>query len=102
MRDLSPTLKIHEGLDIGVGADVIGPRFAGNAINLRAGARWRTLPFSADGKAVSEDTWSGGFGVPFAGNRAEVNFGAVRAARRSDSGISANAWPLSTGFALRP
>jgi hypothetical protein len=102
VRGLSSTLKIHNGLDVGVGADIIGPRFAGNAINLRAGGRWRTLPFSADANAVTENTWSGGFGMPFAGGRAELNFGALRSTRRSDSGISEKAWTLSTGFAVRP
>lgn len=102
VRGLSSTLNIHEGLDLGVGVDVIGPRFAGSAINLRAGGRWRTLPFSADGRAVTEDTWSGGFGLPLAGGRAELNFGALRSMRRSDSGISEKAWTLSTGFGVRP
>ncbi|HET9455330.1 MAG TPA: hypothetical protein VFO66_13680 [Gemmatimonadaceae bacterium] len=102
VSDLSPTLNIHSGLDIGVGADVIGPRFAGNAMNLRAGGRWRTLPFSSDGNAVRESSWSGGFGLPFAGGRAEVNVGALRSNRTSDSGISEKAWTLSTGFGVRP
>lgn len=102
VEDLSPTLRIHAGLDIGMGADVIGPRFAGNAMNLRAGGRWRTLPFSADGNPVREATWSGGFGVPFAGGRAELNFGALHSRRSSDSGIRENAWTYSTGFAVRP
>lgn len=102
VRALSPTLKVHTGLDIGMGADVIGPRFAGNAMNLRAGGRWRTLPFSSDGNAVQENTWSWGFGLPFAGGRAEVNVGALRANRTSDSGISERAWTFSTGFGVRP
>jgi hypothetical protein len=102
VSDLSPTLNIHSGLDIGLGADLIGPRFAGNAMNLRAGGRWRTLPFSSDGNAVRESSWSGGFGLPFAGGRAEVNVGALRSNRRSDSGISEKAWTFSTGFGVRP
>ena len=102
VKPLSSTLNVHTGLDIGLGVDVIGPRFAGNALNLRAGARWRTLPFSADGREVSENTWGGGFGLPFRGGRAEVNLGALRSSRRSDSGLSENAWTLSTGFAVRP
>lgn len=102
VSDLSPTLNIHSGLDIGLGADLIGPRFAGNAMNLRAGGRWRTLPFSSDGNAVRESSWSGGFGLPFAGGRAEVNVGALRSNRKSDSGISEKAWTFSTGFGVRP
>lgn len=102
VKGLSSTLNVHSGLDLGVGVDVIGPRFAGNALNLRAGGRWRTLPFSADGREVSENTWGGGFGLPFRGGRAELNFGALRSSRSSDSGLSENAWTLSTGFAVRP
>lgn len=102
VRALSPTLNIHSGLDLGVGADVIGPRFAGNAMNLRAGARWRTLPFSSDNNAVKEATWSAGFGLPFAAGRAEVNVGALRSMRSSDAGIKEQAWTFSTGFAVRP
>ena len=102
VEDLSPTLRTHSGLDLGVGADVVGPRFGSSAMNLRAGGRWRTLPFSSDGNAVEENTWSGGFGLPFAGGRAEVNFGALRSNRSGASGISESAWTFSTGFAVRP
>lgn len=102
VRDLSPTLNIHSGLDVGLGADLIGPRFAGNAMNLRAGGRWRTLPFSSDNNAVRESSWSGGVGLPFAGGRAEVNVGALRSNRTSDSGIREQAWTFSTGFGVRP
>jgi len=102
LQGLSPTLNVHTAPDVGVGADLVGPRFAGSAVNLRAGGRWRTLPFSADGREVRETTWSGGFGLPVAGGRAELNFGALRSMRRSDSGISEKAWTLSTGFGVRP
>lgn len=102
VETLSPTLRIHSGADIGIGADVVGPRFANSAVNLRAGARWRTLPFSADGNAVSERTVSGGFGWPFARGRAEINLGVLRSARSSASGIRERAWTVSTGFAVRP
>jgi hypothetical protein len=102
VKSISPTLKVHDGTDIGVGADVLGPRLAGNALNLRAGMRWRTLPFSFDGTAVRENTWSGGFALPFAGGRAEVNMGAMRSSRSGAAGISEKAWTLSTGFAVRP
>ena len=99
---LSPTLKVHEGLDLGLGADVQGPRFGSGEIGVRAGARWRTLPFSAGASAVKERSLSGGFGFPFARQRSEVNIGVIRATRTGSSGTSENAWTLSTGYTVRP
>lgn len=115
LEGIAGTLNIHEDWDIGVGADVTGPRFGGSAIDLRAGARWRTLPFSASGNPVSEQTWSAGFLLPmgrlFGSTRAvELNFGALRATRSSagipgPSGpiaVSEKSWIISTGFSVRP
>lgn len=115
LEGVAGTLNIHEDWDIGVGADVTGPRFGGSAIDLRAGARWRTLPFSASGNPVSERTWSAGFLLPmgrlFGSTRAvELNFGALRATRSSagipgPSGpiaVSEKSWIISTGFSVRP
>lgn len=99
----APTLRIHEGWDVGVGADVIGPTFGNNQINLRAGGRWRTLPFSADAMPVKEQTWSGGFGIPIARGDVQLNLGVLRASRRGGvAGVSESAWTISTGFAIRP
>jgi hypothetical protein len=99
---LSPSLNVHEGWDVGLGADVLGPRFGSGAISLRAGARWRTLPFSVGPDAVTERTLSGGFGFPFARQRSEFSVGVVRAARRGTAGVSESAWTLSTGYSVRP
>ena len=100
-KGLSSTLNVHEGWDIGVGADVTGPHFGGSPVGLRAGARWRTLPFSATTTPVKERSLSGGFGLPMAGGRVELHLGAVRATRTS-GGTSENAWTISTGFGVRP
>jgi hypothetical protein len=102
LKGLSGSLNVHEGWDIGVGGDVLGPRFGGSPIGLRAGMRWRTLPFSASGTAVQERTLSGGFALPMARGGVELSVGALRAARRGGSGLSENAWTISTGFAVRP
>lgn len=101
-RALSPSLNVHEGWDIGVGADVLGPRFGAAAIGLRAGARWRTLPFSVGPDAVTERTVSGGIGIPLARQRSELSLGVVRAKRTGSVGASESAWTLSTGFSVRP
>jgi len=99
---LSPSLRVHEGWDLGAGVDVVGPRFGGSPVAFRAGGRWRTLPFSATGNAVREKTWSGGLGLPLGGGRVELNVGALRATRTDNAGIVEDAWTISTGFAVRP
>lgn len=102
LRGVGPTFTVHDGWDMGAGADVTGPRFGGSPVALRAGGRWRTLPFSANGTAVRERSWSGGIGLPMARGRVELNVGAVRAIRTGDADISEKAWIISTGFAVRP
>jgi len=103
LEGMAPTLNIHEGWDVGVGADVSGPRFGSNAIALRLGGRWRTLPFSADATPVKEQTWSGGFAMPLGLRRAvELNMGILRASRTGSAGLRESSWTLSTGFAVRP
>lgn len=115
LQGMARTLHIHEGWDIGVGADVTGPRFSGSAIDLRAGARWRTLPFSVTGVAVKEQTWSAGFMLPMgrllgSARAVELNFGALRSARTSPAlpgptgpvPVSEKSWTISTGFSVRP
>jgi hypothetical protein len=99
---LSSTMTVHEGWDTGLGVDVQGPRFGASPMSIRAGARWRTLPFSSGPEAVTERTLSGGFGFPLARGRSEFNIGLLRAARGGYSGASENAWTLSTGFSVRP
>ena len=108
LEGMARTLDIHEGWDIGVGADVTGPRFGASAIGLRAGGRWRTLPFSPGTSPVQEKTWSGGFVIPFARRTVELHFGALRSSREYDLATtgggpaSEKAWTLSTGFSVRP
>lgn len=108
LEGMARTLNIHEGWDMGVGADVTGPRFGSSAIGLRAGARWRTLPFSPDASPVKEKTWSGGFVLPFARRAVELHLGALRASRSYELAPAAggpaseNSWTLSTGLSVRP
>jgi hypothetical protein len=109
----SPDLAISEGWDTSVGADVLGPRFAGRSVQLRAGARWRTLPFdvhptlSAGGfgpsGAVTEKSYSLGAGTLLARGRAAVDIAGIRATRRSPATVvEENAWTLSVGITVRP
>jgi hypothetical protein len=107
------TLPISEGWDTSVGADVLGPRFAGRALQLRAGARWRTLPFgvrpiTAGGafgtsSDVTETSYSFGAGTLLARGRAALDVAGIRASRRaSTTSIEENAWTLSVGVTVRP
>ncbi len=91
-----------DGWDSSVGADVAGPRFGDKSIMLRAGYRWRTLPFPAAGNKVKEQSASFGLGTLFAGGRASADLAAIRAAR--DAGLTAteHAWILSVGLTVRP
>lgn len=102
LEKLGGSLNVHEGLDIGAGAEVPGPRFGSSGTLLRLGGRWRTLPFSVDANAVKERTLSGGFGLPFSGGRVELHLGALRSSRSGTAGVTENAWTVSTGFAVRP
>ena len=101
VQGLSPTLNIHEAWDVGVGADVTGPRFGGSPVGFRAGLRWRTLPFSTTPTPTKERTMGGGFGLPMGRGRAELHMGALRSFR-TGADATENAWTISTGFAVRP
>ena len=115
LKGMAGTLHIHEGWDIGVGADVTGPRFGGSAIDLRAGFRTRPLPFSVGGSEVMEQTISGGFMIPMGRllgsvRSVELNFGALHSSRSSAAvpgptglvPVSEKSWTISTGFSVRP
>ena len=51
-------------------------RLVGRTVPLRAGYRWRQLPFSVDGAMLTEQAFAGGLGLDFAGGRATLDFGA--------------------------
>lgn len=109
----SAGLPISEGWDTSVGADVLGPRFAGRSLQLRAGARWRTLPFDArpnlatggfgPSAKVSETSYSVGAGTLLARGRAALDLAVIRASRSSAAtAVEENAWTLSFGVTVRP
>lgn len=105
MRGLgSPGLPIANSWDSSVGADVLGPRFLGSNLQLRAGGRWRTLPFGTPGGGdVTEKSYSFGTGTLLARGRAAVDVAAIRSMRSgSTTPIQENAWTLSLGVTVRP
>jgi hypothetical protein len=102
----SAAVVTNDTREIDVGAEVDGPRFRGSIVSLRAGGRWRTLPFEAAGSAVREQGISGGFGIPLANvggaPRAVVDLAVQRSARSGPSGIRETAWTMSFGLTIRP
>jgi hypothetical protein len=106
MRGLgSSTLPISEDWDTSVGADVLGPRLGQRVLQLRAGARWRTLPFGLATTAVKEKSASFGFGTQFARNRIGLDVTGIRALRDPVSSavdLHEKAWTISAGLTVRP
>ncbi|MEO8336476.1 MAG: hypothetical protein ABI664_15965 [bacterium] len=100
----SSTLKITDKWDTSVGADVLGPRFAGNPVQLRAGGRWRTLPFGLPTSSVDEKSYSIGAGALLARGRAALDIAGIRSTRTATTAgnISESAWTLSVGVTVRP
>jgi hypothetical protein len=100
---LSGEEKANDATEYSAGADVTGPRLMGRAMMLRLGGLRRTLPFTAGGQKVDETAYAGGFGLPLAGERAVMDFGAQRATRSASGvGASERAWTISLGFTVRP
>ena len=99
----SSGLHITDSWDTSVGADVFGPRFAGQSLQIRGGARWRTLPFGVGTAAVSEKSYSIGAGTLVARGRAAIDVAGIKATRDA-AGVAAreSAWTLSVGITVRP
>jgi hypothetical protein len=106
MRGLgSSTLPISDDWDTSVGADVLGPRFGGRALQIRAGARWRTLPFGLATSAVKEKSASFGLGTSFSRGRIGLDVSGIRALRDPVSSavdLRETAWTISAGLTVRP
>lgn len=106
MRGLgSPTLPINNAWDTSVGADVLGPRWGQRSIQVRAGARWRTLPFGLATSEIREKTASFGLGTLFARGRIALDATVIRALRDPVSSaleLRETAWTISSGLTIRP
>jgi hypothetical protein len=102
MTSLSPSVHVHEGLDVGIGGETTGPKFGGSPFSLRAGVRFRTLPFSVDATPVKERSVSGGLAFPLAAGRVQFSLGAIRSRRSGSGTLAENAWTMSTGITVRP
>ncbi|MBX9927674.1 MAG: hypothetical protein K2X99_02065 [Gemmatimonadaceae bacterium] len=87
--------------DIGLGAELQGPKSGASALAIRLGFRSRDLPFRVNGLDVSETSFSGGLGLPFSFGRSSADVGVIRAVRTAGSSRE-QAWTLSVGFTVRP
>lgn len=99
--------KPKDSWDSSVGADVAGPRWGTFPLQIRAGLRWRELPFpvvgsSAVASGVKERSESFGFGAVLARGRASAEIGAIHAVRTAPVGASEKAWTISLGLTIRP
>ena len=94
--------KPVDAWEYGVGTEIKLPGVAGTEVPLRAGLRWRTLPFQADSQTVRETVASFGFGIPVSNNRGRIDFGLLRSWRRADLPVQENAWTFSIGVLVRP
>lgn len=91
--------------DGGLGVEALGPRIADRQTVLRLGARYRTLPYLADGSEVGELAFGGGIGAQFFRNRAAFDMSFERAARTPKmSSVDARerAYIFSFGLRVRP
>lgn len=94
--------RADDATDVAAGIESRGPRFGGGAVLVRLGARRRTLPFAAAGMTVTETSFGGGIGLPFARDRISIDLAALRALRTAPSGVKESAYLLSMGLRLRP
>lgn len=106
---VSNGVRPRDAWDTSVGADVAGPHWGAYPMQLRAGLRWRTLPFPVVGFAptpasseVKERSASFGLGTVLARGRASLELGAVHSTRSAPVGAAEHAWTISLGLTVRP
>ena len=98
----STNTKAYDGWDTGVGVEAAGPRVLSRLITLRAGARFRTLPFGFNGEKVSETSFAAGLGAPLTRDRASFDFAIQHANRTAGSGVKERGVILSFGLRVSP
>jgi hypothetical protein len=98
----SSNTQAFDGWDTGAGIEATGPRILQRVITLRAGGRFRTLPFGFNGEKVSEKSFMAGFGAPLARNRASLDFSIQRANRTTAGDVDERGIILSFGLRVSP
>jgi hypothetical protein len=95
--------KAFDAWDTGFGVEAGGPRILQRIITLRAGARFRTLPFGFNGEKVSEKSFVAGIGAPLTRERASFDFAVQRANRTTNGGsVQERAFIVSFGLRVTP
>jgi hypothetical protein len=102
LSSMSSSTKGFDAWDYSAGAEVSGPRIMQRLIVVRAGARFRALPFGFNGQKVSETSFMGGLGVPLARDRAALDFTVQRAGRSAGGDIKERGLILSFGLRVTP
>jgi hypothetical protein len=102
LSSMGSSVHGFDAWDYSGGAEVSGPRVMQRLITLRAGARFRTLPFGFNGQKVSETSVMGGLGVPLARDRAALDFTVQRAGRSAGGNITERGFILSFGLRVTP
>jgi hypothetical protein len=98
----SSGIQGFDGWDIGGGVEATGPRIMQRIVTVRAGARFRTLPFGFNGEKVSEKTFAAGLGAPLTRDRASLDISIQRAARTAGSDVKERGFILSVGLRVSP
>ena len=98
----SSGIQAFDGWDTGAGIEASGPRIMQRIVTLRAGARFRTLPFGLNGEKVSEKSFAAGFGLPLTRERAAFDFAVQRASRSAGSDVRERGFILSFGLRVSP
>jgi hypothetical protein len=103
LSSLSSTgIQAFDGWDAGGGIEARGPTLMQRIVTLRAGARYRTLPFGLNGEKVTEKTFSAGFGAPLTRDRASLDVAIQRASRSTGSDVNERGFILSVGLRVSP
>ena len=118
-------IQAFDGWDGGVGVEASGPRFLQRIITVRAGARFRTLPFGVPdvtagvqdcnlagfctdvqfgpgSRRVSEKSFAVGFGIPLTRDQAALDFSFERAMRDAGTDVTERGFILSFGLRVSP
>jgi hypothetical protein len=101
LSSIGSSVKGFDSWDYSFGGEASGPRVLQRTVVMRAGARFRTLPFGFNGEKVSETSFMAGVGVPLARDRAAFDF-SLQHASRSASTIKERGIILSFGLRVSP
>ena len=102
LAGLSGSTEVFDGWDTSLGAEVSGPRIMQRIVTVRAGGRYRTLPFGFNGAKISETAFMAGFGAPLTRNRATFDFAVQRAVRSSSADVDERGFIFSFGLRVSP